>query len=237
MKTPIFAGRLKELRERAGINQSDLGRAIGVSPQAVQKWEAGITIPRESKRKQIAAALTTSLAELIRGTELEIVPEPPSRNDVSGGRVFPLRSAKGGAPRSENGFIPLISWMQAANWGPAMGKIRSEEVQDWLRCPFAHGPDAFVLEVAGESNYDPGGPKSYAPGELIYVDPAREPANRSMVVVRLDQEERAQLRQLLMDEGGVRILKVLNPTWPTPAIAMPESSRIVGVVIGKWVPE
>ncbi|UUX38861.1 XRE family transcriptional regulator [Burkholderia contaminans] len=237
MKTPIFAGRLKELRERAGINQSDLGRAIGVSPQAVQKWEAGLTVPRESKRKQIAAALSTSSTDLVRGTELEIVAESSSRNDVSGGRVFPLRSARGGAPRAENGFIPLISWMQAANWGPAMGNIGPEEVQDWLRCPFDHGPDAFVLEIAGESNFDPGGAKSYAPGELIYVDPARKPANRSMVVVRLDQEERAQLRQLLMDEGGVRLLKVLNPTWPTPMMVMPEGARIVGVVIGKWVSE
>jgi len=237
MKTPIFAGRLKELRERAGINQSDLGRAIGVSPQAVQKWEAGTTVPRESKRKQIASALSTSVTDLVRGTELEIVVESASTNDASGGRVFSLRSSRGGAARAENGFIPMINWMQAAKWGLAMGDIAPGEVEDWLRCPFDHGPDAFVLEIAGESNFDPSGTKSYAPGELIYVDPERIPKNRSMVVVRLDQEERAQLRQLLMDESGVRLLKVLNPTWPTPVIPMPESSSIIGVVIGKWVPE
>ncbi|MBR8350301.1 helix-turn-helix domain-containing protein [Burkholderia cenocepacia] len=237
MKTPIFAGRLKELREKVGLNQSDLGRAIGVSPQAVQKWEAGLAVPRESKRKQIASALSTSVDELISGTELEIVAESASKKDAGRVRVFPLRSTKGGAPRAENGFIPLISWMQAAQWGPAMGNVRPEEVEDYLRCPFPHGPDAFVLEISGESNFDPMGPKSYAPGDLIYIDPEKPPANRSMVVVRIDQEDRAQLRQLLMDEGGVKLLKVLNPAWPTPVSAMADNCHIVGVVIGKWVPE
>lgn len=208
-----------------------------MSPQAVQKWEAGAAVPREGKRKQIASALSTSVHELIRETELEELPESLTTKVVDSSRVFPLRSAKGGAPRSESGFLPLISWAQAATWGPKMGNFKPEDAQDWMRCPFEHGPDAFILVVAGESNYDPSGPKSYSPGELIYVDPGREPVNRSMVVVRMDQEERAQLKQLLMDEGGTRLLKSLNPTWPTPITPMPEHARIIGVVIGKWVPE
>lgn len=237
MKTPLFAARLKELRERSILSQSDLGRAIGVSPQAVQKWEAGIAVPREPKRKQIASALSTSVRELVRGTELEDLPDSDPTKVVSSGRVFPLRRAKGGEPKIESGFIPLISWVQAADWGPKMRNFRPEEAQDWLRCPFEHGPYAFVLEVTGESNVDPAGPKSYAPGELIYVDPSREPANRSMVVVRLDLEERAQLKQLLMDESGTKLLKSLNPNWPTKIAPLPEGARIIGVVIGKWVPE
>jgi SOS-response transcriptional repressor LexA len=237
MKTPLFAARLKELRERVQLSQSDLGRAIGVSPQAVQKWEAGLSVPREAKRKEIAKTLSTSVRELVRGTELEEVADSTSQKVVSSGRVFPLRSAKGGAPRTESGLLPLISWTQAATWGPKMGKLRPEEIQDWLLCPFDHGPDAFILEVSGESNYDPTGPKSYSPGELIYVDPSREAVNRSMVVVRMDSDERAQLKQLLMDEGGTRLLKVLNPNWPTPIMPMPEGSRIVGVVIGRWISE
>jgi SOS-response transcriptional repressor LexA len=58
-----------------------------------------------------------------------------------------------------------------------------------------------------------------------------------MVVVRIDREERATLKQLLMDEGGTRLLRVLNPNWPNRVSPMPENGRIVGVVIGKWVPE
>lgn len=240
-KTPLFAARLRELRERrimptgVAISQSDLARAVEVSPQAVQKWEAGNAIPREQKRRQIADALGASVRELTRGTELDEMFETLSTNDVIPGIVSPTR---GISPKNGNG-VPLLSWTQAATWGRKVGgNIRPEEIQDWMVCPFAHGPEAFVLEVSGESNYAPGAPKSYAPGEFIYVDPAREVSNRCMVVVRLDGEERAQLKQLLMDEGdGTRLLKALNPNWPTPIIPFPEHARVVGVVIGKWVPE
>lgn len=242
MKTPLFAARLRELRERvitpdgSVISQSDLARAIGVTPQAVQKWEAGDSTPRPPKRQAIASVLSTSVAKLIEGTELEEPTDSVSTKDVSSGRVFPLRIAGGKSPKSQD-HLPLISWTQAATWGGKMGKIRPEEVQDWLLCPLEHGPGSFVLEVSGESNYAPGAEKSYAPGDLVYVDPTREPVNRCMVVVRVDGEERAQLKQLLTDEGGTRLLKSLNPNWPTPIVPFQEHIRIVGVVIGKWVPE
>lgn len=242
MKTPLFAARLKELRERitdssgaSVISQSDLARAISVTPQAVQKWEAGGAVPREAKRKQIASALSTTVRELVEGTEIEQSSDSIPTKDASSGRVFPLRVA--GAPKSKVGGLPLISWTQAATWGKKMGNIRPEDVQDWLLCPFEHGPGSFVLEVAGESNYAPGAPKSYAPGDFIFVDPTRDPLNRCMIVVRIDGEERAQLKQLLMDEGGTRLLKSLNPNWPSPIAPFADHMQIVGVVIGKWVPE
>jgi SOS-response transcriptional repressor LexA len=240
MKTPLFAARLKELRERVTtpsgilISQSDLARAIGVTPQAVQKWEAGLSVPREAKRKQIAAALSTNVRELIEGTELEEHTDPATTKDVGRGIVFPSRVKDD--PKSKGG-LPLISWVQAATWETKMGNLRPDEVQDWLLCPFEHGPGSFVLEVSGESNYAPGAPKSYAPGDFIYVDPTREPVNRCMVVVRIDGEERAQLKQLLMDEGGPRLLKSLNPNWPSPIAPFADHMRIIGVVIGKWVAE
>lgn len=229
--------RIREQRIRVGLNQSELGRALGISPQAVQKWEDGKSSPRNNKLPELAAALSTSVRELIRGTALEGIAESDGKKDVSGGRVFPHRSAKHGASKERSGLVPLISWEQAAEWGQKL-TTENVEAEDWLRCPFDHGSEAFVAEVTGESNYDPGGPKSYAPGELVYVDPAREVANRSMVVVRIDREERATLKQVLMDEGGTRLLRTLNPNWPThKATPLPEAARIVGVVIGKWVPE
>lgn len=237
MKTPLFAARLKALRDLVGLNQSDIARALGIKPQAVQKWEAGLTAPRRSKLKTLSAALSTSIAELIKGTELEEFPESGSQSASNTSKVFPLRRTRGDAPKTESGFLPLISWVQAVEWGPTMGNFKPEEAGDWIRCPFDHGPAAFILEVAGESNYDPTGPKSYAPGDFIAVDPAREANNRSMVVVRIDGEERAQLKQMLTDESGLRLLRALNPHWPGNPVPLPSGARIIGVVIGKWVPE
>lgn len=237
MKTPLFAARLKKLRDTVGLNQSEIARALGIKPQAVQKWEAGLTAPRRAKLKTLAGALSTSAGELIHGTELEEFPESESRQQPKGDKVPTLRIPKAGAPHTKSGFLPLISWVQAVDWGPPMGNFEAVDAQDWIRCPFDHGPDAFILEVSGESNYDPAGQKSYAPGEFIAVDPARTPVNRSMIIVRVDHEERATFKQLLMDESGTRLLKALNPNWPNRVTALPEGSHIIGVVIGKWVPE
>jgi SOS-response transcriptional repressor LexA len=237
MKTPLFAARLKALRDLVGLNQSDIARALGIKPQAVQKWEAGLSVPRRTKFRTLAGALSTSVAELIKGTELEEFPESSSQNASNASKVSPLRRAKGDAPKTESGFLPLISWVQAVEWGPTMGNFKPEEAEDWIRCPFDHGPAAFILEIAGESNFDPTGPKSYAPGDFIVVDPSRQAINRSMVVVRIDEEERAQLKQLLTDESGMRLLRPLNPHWPGDPAPLPSGARIIGVVIGKWVPE
>ncbi|WP_342051978.1 MULTISPECIES: helix-turn-helix domain-containing protein [unclassified Cupriavidus] len=44
-------------REAKGWNQSELARAMGVTPQAVQKWEAGTAVPRMAKMAAIARVL------------------------------------------------------------------------------------------------------------------------------------------------------------------------------------
>lgn len=48
---------IAQAREAKGMNQSELAREVGVTPQAVQKWESDITLPRSTKVSAIAAAL------------------------------------------------------------------------------------------------------------------------------------------------------------------------------------
>jgi SOS-response transcriptional repressor LexA len=243
MRLVHIGKRIKEVRtayrqkDGGELSQSDLARAVGTSPQAVQKWEAGLSAPRNNRLKAVAEALNTSVKDLVRGTELEGIAESDPQKSVSNSKVFPQRGANIRALHRKLGSIPVLSWERASTWGPTVENFDPDDAEDWMLCPFEHGPAAFILEVAGESNYDPAGAKSYAPGEFIAVDPAREPTNRSMVVVRLDHEERATLKQILMDEDTTKLLKSLNPSWPNRVTAMPDGSKIIGVVIGKWVPE
>lgn len=135
------------------------------------------------------------------------------------------------------GKLPLISWVQAGEWSEIVDNFAPGDAEDWIPCPFNHGPNAFILRVVGESMFDPTGPKSYADGEYIAVDPSKDPVNKSMVVVRLDHEDRATFKQLLIEEDGTMMLKAINPNWPKRIFPMPPNSRISGVVIGKWVAE
>lgn len=55
---------IESIRLAKGLSQSDLARALQVSPQAVQKWEAG-GMPRPSRLADIAAALGVSVTFLL----------------------------------------------------------------------------------------------------------------------------------------------------------------------------
>lgn len=141
------------------------------------------------------------------------------------------------APGPEiRGMLPLISWVQAGNWAEVVDNFQVGDAEEWIPCPFPHGKNSFVLRVVGESMFDPSGPKSFSEGEFIAVDPSREATNRSLVVVRIDHEERATFKQLLLDGEGTMMLRALNPNWPNKIMEMPPGSKVVGVVIGKWTP-
>lgn len=59
--------RIAQKREEAGLSQSELARRLGLSPQAVQKWEAGMSTPRNSKLEDLSRILRTSMRFLIDG--------------------------------------------------------------------------------------------------------------------------------------------------------------------------
>ncbi|EML1595559.1 helix-turn-helix domain-containing protein [Burkholderia cenocepacia] len=218
-------GTQQKLAARTGIGQTTIGR--------IRRGEVNATA---DNIKRIADAFGVAVSYLYGETD---------EHGLTREQRMAIAAASDNGSFDENvitgpairGKLPLISWVQAGNWTEVVDNFQPGDAEDWIPCPFNHGPNAFVLRVVGESNYDPAGPKSYAPGEFIAVDPAREPINRSMVVVRVDHDDRATFKQLLMDDDGTMMLKALNPSWPNRVFAMPTGSRIVGVVIGKWVPE
>lgn len=66
---------LKELREKAGLTQESLARAINKSFRTVGDWETGKSIPRLDNAIEAAKALRVSLDTLARS--LGLSPENP----------------------------------------------------------------------------------------------------------------------------------------------------------------
>lgn len=64
-----FQHRLFELRRRAGLSQEELANLLGVTRQAVQKWEAGASRPDMENLTALADYFQVSLDYLIRGVE------------------------------------------------------------------------------------------------------------------------------------------------------------------------
>lgn len=69
-----FSHRLYELRRKAGLSQEELADLVGVTRQAVQKWEAGTSRPDMDNLAALAAYFNVTLDYLVLGRE----PSTPS---------------------------------------------------------------------------------------------------------------------------------------------------------------
>lgn len=67
-----FETRLYELRKKAGLSQEELANLVGVSRQAVQKWEAGTSRPDLDNLTALAGYFNVTLDWLITGREPEL---------------------------------------------------------------------------------------------------------------------------------------------------------------------
>ena len=71
-KDRLFDARLAmSARERRTVSQSELARAVGVTPQAWSAWEAGME-PDYDRLPLIAKVLGTTVAALMEGTGLPL---------------------------------------------------------------------------------------------------------------------------------------------------------------------
>jgi SOS-response transcriptional repressor LexA len=126
--------------------------------------------------------------------------------------------------------VPLLSWVQAGSWSAIVHHLAPGDAEEWIPCPIAHGPRTYVLRVRGESMYNPHGRPSFFDGDLIFVDPDRDAIQGSLVIVRLDDEDEAVFKQLVV-EGSRRYLRAINPAWPAPILPIDRAATLCGVVI------
>ena len=64
-----FGERIYNLRKKSGLSQEEFADKLGVSRQAVSKWETGQSVPDSEKAAAIGAYFGVSLDWLINGVE------------------------------------------------------------------------------------------------------------------------------------------------------------------------
>ena len=78
-----FQQRLYELRKQSGLSQEGLADLLGVSRQAVQKWEAGTSRPDLDNLAALARYFNVSLDYLVTGQVASPSPSQPSTTIVN----------------------------------------------------------------------------------------------------------------------------------------------------------
>ena len=120
--------RIALLRKEKGLTQEDLANAMGVSPQAVSKWENDQTCPDISALPKLAQLLEVSVDELLSGKEalpaVRVLP-PAERKDPKDMLLrITVDSADGDRVRVN---LPLALVEVAMEMGMAMPQINGNE--------------------------------------------------------------------------------------------------------------
>lgn len=93
--------KLYTLRKSKGLSQEQLAQELGVSRQAISKWETGQSTPESDKLVAISACFQVTLDSLLK-EDNSAVPCPPQKN--------PRMSRLAGMLICISGIVLLIIW-------------------------------------------------------------------------------------------------------------------------------
>ncbi|MGF6166318.1 SOS-response transcriptional repressor LexA [Pseudomonas sp. 2725] len=209
-----LAERIKSARNHAKLTQKALALKVGVEQPVISQLETGKNL-QSAHLPKIAHACGVNAIWLSENIG-PMTGAPLSQSNVGSTRQ-PIESFR----------YPVISWVAAGAWAEAIepfppGFSDRYELSDYN----SKGP-AFWLEVKGDSMTSPVG-MSITEGTLILVDTEADVQSGKLVVAKLADSDQATFKKLV-DDGGRRYLKPLNPAYPTEMCA--ENCRIVGVVV------
>ena len=125
--------------------------------------------------------------------------------------------------------VPLIDWKSLKS---IVDKTFVLESSNWIGCPYDLSEKSFVLEVQDELMTSIHG-RSYPIGALIFVDAEREPKAGERVIAIDTVTLSAVFREYVIS-GSATYLAPLNERYPIKALQ--QSTRIIGVVVGSYMP-
>lgn len=203
----------KDLMKGRGVSQEALAEHLGITKGAVSHW---LNARREPSIEDIAKIMT-----YLGLRSFEVNADGTIRDKSSVANVSYHGS------NETKGSYPVISWVSAGEWMEAVEPYHKRGIDRWYDTNVDCSENSFWLDVKGDSMTSPVG-LSIPEGMVILVDPEVEPINGKLVVAKLDSENEATFKKLVIDAGR-RFLKPLNPQYPM--IEFNGNCCIIGVVV------
>ncbi|WP_409078047.1 LexA family protein [Pseudomonas sp. SZMC_28357] len=209
-----YKERIKAARRHAGLTQAQLAKAVGIDQASISDLERGRS-QRSSYNASIAKACGVSAIWIESGTGPMVTSDAEQSNIKDVVQLEMLYR------------YPVISWVSAGSWEEAVqpypdGFSDKYEISDYD----SKGP-AFWLEVKGDSMTAPNG-TSVPEGMMILVDTEADVQPGKLVIAKLPASNEATFKKLVED-GGIRYLKPLNPAYKM--VECDEHCRIIGVAV------
>lgn len=189
-------------RERKGLNQSELARLLDITPQAVQKWEQGKSIPKGKRLEALAHALDVAVTDLF---ELKLTPLPEQEiarlEELDRKRSARFKQSMGVATHS--GQVPLISWVKAGEFAETVDIFQPGFADEWIPIYDKKvGSKTFALRIIGDSMTSSiNGQVSFNPGDVIICDPEAGAHAGDFVIAKDQLTQEATFKKLTNDAG------------------------------------
>lgn len=183
----MLGKRIRTLREKAGLTQTELANAIGTSKQNIYKYEQGIitNIPLD-RIETIASVLNTSPAYLMGWDD-----EPQTSGDIE--NVIPM-------PKMNT--VPLVGAIACGT--PIMAE---ENIEELVEMP-SHIDADFALRCVGDSMIN----ARIFDGDIVYIKKQPSVNNGQIAAVIIDGE--ATLKRVYYQTGVSLTLVSENPKYP-----------------------
>ena len=199
----------------SGLKKGEIANACGVANSAVTQWINGDSKSIRPENLYALAKATGYNAEWLA------IGEGPETAEGLESNVKMV------AQPTQTYRYPIISWVSAGSWEEAVqpypdGFSDRYEISDYD----SKGP-AFWLEVKGDSMTSPNG-TSVPEGMMILVDTEADVQPGKLVIAKLPASNEATFKKLVED-GGIRYLKPLNPAYKM--VECDEHCRIIGVAV------
>lgn len=201
--------RMKEV----GMTQEQLAEALGITQGGLGHW---LNARREPNLEVIAKIFNILKMPGFVVNADGTVSDSRADHNVSFNSI-----------NESKGSYPVISWVSAGDWMEAVEPYHRRAIDRWYDTTVECSEDSFWLDVRGDSMTSPAG-LSIPEGMVILVDPQVEAINGKLVVAKLDGDNEATFKKLVID-AGQRFLKPLNPQYPM--IPINGNCRIIGVVV------
>ena len=201
-----FYQRLARLRIERGMSQEQLSAELGVSRQAISKWERGESTPDTNNLIALADIYDLTLDELVRGeTLIQPVDSEPDREQPEG--------------ELESGAEQGAETLEAELAAPEPGSDAEPESDPEL----VSEPESEPAQPEPEPEPEPG-PE---PETMVLLEPGPEPEE--------DPFDSSSLEEALREEGGVRSWAFGKDyvLYPTACFA---AFMFLGICFNRWHP-
>ena len=181
-----FKEKIVKLRKLKGLTQDEFASAVGVSRQAVYKWECGQSYPEVSKLLEIKFLFGISIDDLLDESYEVIIPEKKKRKRKPKDENAAPVAAKPAAPAVKAEPAPVKE--EPKKEEPAFAPMADEDIRNELLGTKKAAP---VVEEA------PAVKEEAAPAPVVEEAPAVEAAPVVEEVAPVVEEAPAELWQVI----------------------------------------